>query len=142
MAFLPRRAIVEESLGNGCIIIVPDMKIAVNVINRHAPEHLILHDEDAELRLPQIRHAGSIFLGSWSPETAGDYASGTNHVLPTAGFARAYGGLNVFSFLKSITVQKLKPEGLRKLGPSLVAMAKAEGLQAHANAVSIRLDAA
>jgi histidinol dehydrogenase len=138
---LPRRAIVEKSLDSGSVIIVPDMETAIEIVNRYAPEHLILHDNDAEYWLPQIRHAGSIFLGGYSPETAGDYASGANHVLPTAGFARAYGGITVFSFLKSMTVQKLNPEGLQRLGSALVAMAEAEGLQAHANAVSIRLEA-
>lgn len=140
-ARLPRRAIVETSLGCGAIIVVPDMETAIGIANCYAPEHLILHEADAELWLPKIRHAGSIFLGGHSPETAGDYASGTNHVLPTAGFARAYGGVTVFTFLKSMTVQKLAPGGLRRLGPTLVAMAEAEGLQAHANAVSIRLEA-
>ena len=114
-ATLPRRAIVETSLASGSIIIVPDMETAIEIVNRYAPEHLILHDNDAENRLPQILHAGSVFLGGYSPETAGDYASGANHVLPTAGFARAYGGITVFSFLKSMTVQKLNPEGLRAL---------------------------
>jgi len=141
-ARLPRRAIVEKSLAGARILVVPDMQAAIGVVNRYAPEHLILHDDDAETWLPQIRHAGSIFLGRWSPETAGDYASGTNHVLPTAGFARAHGGLSVFSFLKSMTVQRLNPEGLQRLGPSLVAMAEAEGLRAHADAVTIRMDAA
>jgi histidinol dehydrogenase len=139
---LPRRPIVEKSLDNGSIIVVSDMEAAIGIANRYAPEHLILHDDDAENWLPQIRHAGSIFLGGNSLETAGDYASGTNHVLPTAGFARAYGGLNVLSFLKSMTVQTLTAAGLRRLAPTLVAMAEAEGLQAHANAVSIRLAAA
>jgi histidinol dehydrogenase len=140
-AGLPRRAIVETSLGGGSIIVVPDMETAIGIVNRYAPEHLILHDNDAENWLPQILHAGSVFLGGYSPETAGDYASGANHVLPTAGFARAYGGITVFSFLKSMTVQKLNPEGLQRLGPTLVAMAEAEGLQAHAKAVCIRLGA-
>jgi histidinol dehydrogenase len=141
-AALPRRAIADRSLASGAIIVAADMNMAIEIVNGYAPEHLILLDEDAEQWLPLIRHAGSIFLGSYSPETAGDYASGTNHVLPTAGFARAYGGITVFSFLKSMTVQKLNPEGLRRLGPALVAMAEAEGLHAHANAVTIRLGAA
>lgn len=139
--YLPRRAIVETSLGCGAITIVPDMETAIEIANCYAPEHLILHNDDAESWVPKIRHAGAIFLGDHSPETAGDYGSGANHVLPTGGFARAYGGITVFSFLKNMTVQKLLPEGLRRLGPTLVAMAEAEGLQAHANAVSIRLGA-
>ncbi|MGH6888010.1 MAG: histidinol dehydrogenase [Rhizomicrobium sp.] len=142
IACLPRRGIVEASLESGCIVIVPDMETAIAVVNRYAPEHLVLHDDDATRWLPKIRHAGAIFVGSHSPETAGDYASGANHVLPTSGFARVHGGLTVFSFLKSMTVQKVSAEGLRRLGPTLVAMAQAEGLQAHANAVSIRLEAA
>ncbi|HEX4158164.1 MAG TPA: histidinol dehydrogenase [Rhizomicrobium sp.] len=141
-AGLRRRAIVETSLNSGSIIVVPNMQTAIGIVNRYAPEHLILHDDDADSWLPEIRHAGSIFLGRYSPETAGDYASGANHVLPTGGLARAYGGITVFSFLKSMTVQRLQPEGLQNLGPALIAMAEAEGLQAHANAVSIRLRAA
>ncbi|HTT84218.1 MAG TPA: histidinol dehydrogenase [Rhizomicrobium sp.] len=139
---LPRRAIAQESLANGSIIVVPDIETAIEVANAYAPEHLILHMDDPARRLPEIRHAGSVFLGAYSPETAGDYASGANHVLPTAGFARAHGGLTVFSFLKSMTVQKLSAEGLRCLAPTLVTLAEAEGLQAHANAVSLRLEAA
>ncbi|HEX3667495.1 MAG TPA: histidinol dehydrogenase [Rhizomicrobium sp.] len=142
VAGLPCRTAAEADLDAFAIIIVPDKETAIGIVNRYAPEHLVLQDDDAEIWLPKIRHAGSIFLGKYSPETAGDYASGTNHVLPTAGFARAHGGLTVFSFMRSMTVQKIEREGLQRLGPALVAMAKAEGLQFHANAVSIRLDAA
>jgi histidinol dehydrogenase len=141
-ASLTRRAIVEKSLASGSIIIVPDLETTMEIVNRYAPEHLILHDDGAEKWLPKIRHAGSVFLGAYSPEAAGDYASGPNHVLPTSGFARAYGGVTIFSFLKSMTVQRLDADGLRRLGPAIVTMAEVEGLQAHANSVSIRLGSA
>jgi histidinol dehydrogenase len=139
---LARRVIAETSLANGSIIIVPNKVTAIELANSYAPEHLILHMDDPQDWLSEIRHAGSVFVGEFSPESAGDYASGTNHVLPTGGFARAHGGLTVFSFLKSMSVQKLSADGLRRLGPAIVTMAEAEGLQAHANAVSIRLRAA
>lgn len=138
---MPRRAIAEKSLENSRIVVVNDMTTAIEVINRYAPEHLILHNGDAVRWLPEIRHAGSVFLGAYTPESAGDYASGTNHVLPTYGYARAYSGITVLSFMKSMTVQSLSAEGLKRLGPTIITMAEAEGLKAHANAVSIRLGA-
>ncbi len=137
---LPRRTIAEKSIGESRIIVVEDMPTAIDVANLYAPEHLIIHNEDAARWLPDIRHAGSVFLGSWTPESAGDYASGTNHVLPTYGYARAYNGITVTSFMKSMSVQSLTQEGLRRLGPIIITMAEAEGLTAHAAAVITRME--
>ncbi len=136
---LPRRAIAAQSLAASRMIVVSGMAAAIEVANLYAPEHLIIHNQDAAKYLPKIRNAGSVFLGALTPESAGDYASGTNHVLPTYGYARAYGGITVQSFMKSMTVQSLTGKGLRKLGATIVTMAEAEGLDAHANAVKIRL---
>ncbi|MDP9126717.1 MAG: histidinol dehydrogenase [Pseudomonadota bacterium] len=140
LAALPRRAIAEASLKEGRIIIVSSMAQAIHIANLYAPEHLILHAENAGEALPAIQHAGSVFLGPWTPESAGDYASGTNHVLPTYGYARAFGGLTVMSFLKSMSVQTITRDGLRALGPALIEMAEAEGLGAHAASVRIRVE--
>ncbi len=136
---LPRRAIAGKSLKHARMIVVANMKEAIEVSNRYAPEHLIMHQHDAEHWLLKITNAGSVFVGPWTPESAGDYASGTNHVLPTYGYARSIGGLTIFSFLKSMSVQAISREGLKKLGPIVVTMAEAEGLHAHANAVFVRL---
>lgn len=140
LAVLPRRAIAEQSIGQSRIIVVPDTAVAIEVANLYAPEHLIIHSEDAAGWLPEIRNAGSVFLGPFTPESAGDYASGTNHVLPTYGHARAYGGLTVLSFMKSMGVQSMSRDGLRLLGPAITTMAAAEGLEAHASAVCVRLE--
>jgi histidinol dehydrogenase len=137
---LSRNSIAAQSLQQSRIIIVPDRATAIEVANQYASEHLIIHNDDAATWVPEIRHAGSIFVGAWTPESAGDYASGTNHVLPTYGYARAYNGVNLLSFMKSITVQTITPSGLRVLGPSIMTMANAESLTAHANAVKIRLE--
>jgi histidinol dehydrogenase len=136
---LPRRAIAMKSIAESRIIIVPDMTTAIDVANHYAPEHLIIHNKDAGKYLPKLRNAGSVFLGAWTPESAGDYASGTNHVLPTYGYARAYNGITVLSFMKSMTVQTITRQGLQRLGTTIVTMAEAEGLDAHANAVKIRM---
>src|SRR5207244_11078925 len=136
---LSRRAILEESLAASRCIVVPDLDIAIQLANQYAPEHLILEVRDPHRWLPQIHNAGSIFLGAWSPEPLGDYCSGTNHVLPTYGYARAYSGLSVLDFVKRVTVQELSPAGLRALGPVAVSLAQLEGLDAHANAVTRRL---
>ena len=134
---LPTAAVACESIRkNSVAIVVPSMEVAVDVSNRFAPEHLALHD--AEL-LPLIQHAGSIFLGSSSPEAAGDYASGPNHVLPTSGAARIRGGLSTADFVKVISVQQLTPKGLAKLAPAIITLARAEGLEAHARSVEVRL---
>jgi histidinol dehydrogenase len=137
---LPRRKIIKGSLQNGRILLVPDMTTAIDVANRYGPEHLIIHNEDADKFLPQIRHAGSVFLGPWTPESAGDYASGTNNVLPTYGYARAFGGLSVYSFMKSMTAQKITREGIKRLGPTIIKLAEGEGLEAHAVSARLRME--
>lgn len=139
LALLPRRAIAAKSIASSRIIVVTDKRTALAVANSYAPEHLIIHDKDAARILPQIQNAGSVFLGAWTPETAGDYASGTNHVLPTNGYARAYSGLSVYSFMRSMTAQSLTRQGLKTMAPALMAMAKAEGLEGHAKAVALRV---
>jgi histidinol dehydrogenase len=139
-ALLSRRAILKESLAASRCIVVPDISVALDVANLYAAEHLILEVEEPRQWLPRIQNAGSVFLGTWSPEPMGDYCSGTNHVLPTYGYARAYSGLSVLDFVKGITVQELSPAGLQGLGPVAVELAKLEGLDAHASAVSRRLD--
>jgi len=140
VAELPRRAIAEKSLQESRIIVVLNLKIATRIANLYAPEHLILHSGSAERWLAEIHNAGSVFMGPYTPESAGDYASGTNHVLPTAGYARAYSGITVLTYMKAMTVQRIAREGLQALGPTIVAMAEAEGLRAHAAAVTKRLD--
>ena len=137
---LPRRAIAAQSAAHGRAILVRSIEEAIEGSNAYAPEHLILHLADARAWLPRVHSAGSVFLGAWSPESVGDYCSGTNHVLPTHGAARAWSGLSVASFQKAITVQELTPAGLAAIGPCAIALAQAEGLEAHARAVSIRLD--
>lgn len=139
MATLSRRSILEKSLASSRCIVVSDIEAAIRVANEYAAEHLILEVAEPRRWLPQIHNAGSIFLGTWSPEPMGDYCSGTNHVLPTYGYARAYSGLSVLDFVKGITVQELTPAGLQALGPTAVALAEMEGLDAHANAVTRRL---
>jgi histidinol dehydrogenase len=137
---LSRRAILEKSLLSSRCIVVPDIDTAIRVANDYAAEHLLLEVREPRKWLPQIYNAGSVFLGQWSPEPMGDYCSGTNHVLPTYGYARAYSGLSVLDFVRGMTVQELSPDGLRDLGPTAVELAKLEGLDAHASAVSRRLD--
>lgn len=137
---LPRKDLATASLLNSRAIIVDDIDTAVTMVNEYAAEHLILscaNDEEIALR---ITTAGSVFLGHLSPESAGDYASGTNHTLPTNGYARSYSGVSVDSFVKKITYQKLNQKGLESIGPAVIAMAEAEGLRAHAAAVKIRLE--
>jgi histidinol dehydrogenase len=141
LAELPRRDIAGKAIAESRVIIVPTIAAAMEVSNRYAPEHLILQVARPRELLLQVRNAGSVFLGAWTPETMGDYCSGTNHVLPTYGHARAYSGLSVFDFVKRITVQELTADGLRNLGPTARTLAQLESLDAHANAVTIRLDA-
>jgi histidinol dehydrogenase len=138
---LSRRNILEKSLAASRCIVVPDIDTAIGVANEYAAEHLILEVHEPRRWLPAIHNAGSIFLGTWTPEPMGDYCSGTNHVLPTYGYARAYSGLSVLDFLKGITVQELTPAGLQSLGPVAMTLAQLEGLDAHANAVARRLAA-
>ena len=141
MAVLPRRAITERSIGGSRVLLVPDLDMALEVSNRYAPEHLILLVAEPRAWLGRVRNAGSVFLGAWTPETMGDYCSGTNHVLPTYGHARAYSGLGVADFVKRITVQEVTPTGLADLGRTARPLAELESLDAHANAVSVRLAA-
>ncbi len=138
---LSRREIVRQSLANSRAILVRDLATAVEVSNRYAPEHLILQIEHPRRVLGQVVAAGSVFLGPWAPETVGDYCSGTNHVLPTYGFARAYSGLGVTDFLRTMTVQTLTEDGLRAIGPIAEQLAALEGLDAHGQAVRKRLEA-
>jgi histidinol dehydrogenase len=140
-ARLSRGAILEESTRNCRAIVVRDLATAVAVSNAYAPEHLIIQTRDSRALLGAVVNAGSVFLGAWSPEPMGDYCSGTNHVLPTYGYARAYSGLSVADFQKRITVQELTAPGLALLGPVAETIARMEGLDAHANAVTVRLEA-
>ena len=126
---LSRRSILEGSLATSRCIVVPDLSSAMQVANEYAAEHLILEVRVARRWLPTIENAGSIFLGDWSPEPMGDYCSGTNHVLPTYGYARAYSGLSTLDFVKRITVQELSPAGLLSLGPTAATLAELEGLE-------------
>ncbi|MGL5888773.1 MAG: histidinol dehydrogenase, partial [Bacteroidia bacterium] len=137
---LPRKTIAAAALQNSRCIAVPDKITAMQLLNAYAPEHLILACEDAETLCAEVVNAGSVFVGQWSPESVGDYASGTNHTLPTNGFAAAYSGVSVDSFVKKITFQQLTPQGLQNIGPATELMAEAEGLQAHRNAVTVRLN--
>ncbi|WP_396143703.1 histidinol dehydrogenase [Flavobacterium sp.] len=138
-AILPRQATVEKALENSRALIFQDIKTAIEFSNFYAPEHLILVIEDAENKIEFIENAGSIFIGNYSCESAGDYASGTNHTLPTNGYAKNYSGVSLDSFVKKITIQKLTSQGIQNLGPTIEIMAAAEQLDAHKNAVSIRL---
>lgn len=136
---LSRKQIAEQSLLKSRIIIIKDVDTAFDFLNEYAAEHLIISTDNAELLAAKVTTAGSVFLGKYSPESAGDYASGTNHTLPTNSFARAYSGVSLDSFVKKITFQRLTREGLAVIGKSVEAMAEAEGLDGHKNAVSIRL---
>ncbi|MEY8760089.1 histidinol dehydrogenase [Chryseobacterium tongliaoense] len=136
---LPRNEMAQQSLDNSHFMIVKTLEEAVDFSNLYAPEHLILAVKDFEQYIPSIRNAGSVFLGNYSCESAGDYASGTNHTLPTNGFAKNYSGVSLDSFVKKITFQYLSKQGLKNLGKTIEIMAEAEGLSAHKNAVSIRL---
>lgn len=137
---LPRAAIARRALEHARLIVVEDLDAAIAVSNAYAPEHLILNLERPESCLPRIRAAGSVFLGPFAPESLGDYCSGTNHVLPTNGAARAWSGVSVASFQNNISVQKVSTEGLAAIGPCAVTLARAEGLEAHAQAVVRRLE--
>jgi histidinol dehydrogenase len=136
---LPRKELAEKALLNSKFILVATEKEAADLLNEYAAEHLILACQNPEAFADQIRNAGSIFLGNYTPESAGDYASGTNHTLPTNGFARSYSGVNLDSFTKKITLQSISKSGLSHLGDTIIDMAEAESLQAHANAVKVRL---
>jgi len=137
---LPRRDHILKSMESSKVIVLDSLELMVEMANEYAPEHLIIAMKNAEAIAEQIVNAGSVFLGNYTPESAGDYASGTNHTLPTNGYAKAYSGVNLDSFVKKITYQHITPEGLLKLGNTLLTMAEAECLQAHKNAVKLRID--
>ncbi|WP_339881663.1 histidinol dehydrogenase [Polaribacter vadi] len=136
---LSRVTIAQKAIANSKSIFVETDEIALNLINEYGPEHFIVCTNNNDFYVDNIANAGSVFIGNYTPESAGDYASGTNHTLPTNGFTKAYSGVNLDSFLKSITFQKISKEGIQTIGKSIELMAEAEGLQAHKNAVSIRL---
>ncbi|MGI8580821.1 MAG: histidinol dehydrogenase [Chitinophagaceae bacterium] len=136
---LSRRQKIEKSLSNSRFVVMENIDSAFDLLNEYAPEHLIIAADNAELLSEKVINAGSVFLGHYSPESAGDYASGTNHTLPTNGYAKAYSGVSLDTFIKKITFQKLSKDGLKNIGNAVEAMATAEGLDAHRNAVSIRL---
>jgi len=140
LAELPRKEIAERSLADSKVILVSDIFEGIAVVNEYAAEHLILAVADAGNVAERIVNAGSVFIGNYSCESVGDYASGTNHTLPTGGFARSFSGLSLDSFVKKITFQQLTEDGIRNLGPAIETMAHAEGLDAHKNAVSLRLN--
>ena len=136
---LPRREMMLRSLSHSHVIVLRDYDEIMRFANEYAPEHLIINAADAERLAERVENAGSVFIGPYSPESAGDYASGTNHTLPTSGYAKAYSGVNLDSFIKKITFQRLSPEGLRSIGPTIEIMAENEDLMAHRMAVTVRL---
>ena len=137
---LPREAIAAQAIENSYAVWVENTVQAMDFSNIYAPEHLILATDSFQELIPMIINAGSVFLGNLTPESAGDYASGTNHTLPTSGFAKAYSGVSIDSFIKKITFQHISPEGLGNIGPTVEILAAAEGLEAHKNAITIRLN--
>jgi len=139
MAQLPRKSIAKKAIANSKAILVSNYQEALRFINAYAPEHFIVCTENDIFFTEGIQNAGSVFIGNYTPESAGDYASGTNHTLPTNGFSKSYSGVNLDSFSKAITFQKITETGLLNIGSAIEIMAEAEGLQAHKNAVSIRL---
>jgi histidinol dehydrogenase len=141
LATLPRKAIAEKALANSRVITFTDINQASAFINEYAPEHLIINTENPAIYADTITNAGSVFLGNYSPESIGDYASGTNHTLPTNGFAKSFAGVSLESFMKYITYQELSKDGLQTLGPVVEEMAEAEQLVGHRRAVTVRLDA-
>lgn len=137
---LPRKQIAQKALDNSVAVVMTNQDKAMELINDYAPEHLIVSVENEEEVVNRIYNAGSVFIGNFTPESAGDYASGTNHTLPTYGFARNYSGVSLDSFVKKITYQKITEEGIQNLGPTVETMAASEMLEAHKNAVSVRLN--
>ncbi|NRT14736.1 histidinol dehydrogenase [Flavobacterium sp. 28A] len=138
---LPRKAIAEKAIANSKLIFVENDTIALDLINEYGPEHFIVCTANDEFYINGIENAGSVFIGNYTPESAGDYASGTNHTLPTNGYAKNYSGVNLDSFTKSMTFQKISEKGIQNIGKAIEVMAEAEGLQAHKNAVTLRLNA-
>ena len=140
LAELPRKEMAGKVLENSFTVVVDSIDEAFDFSNQYAPEHLIVNVEEAEFYTDKIMNAGSVFLGQLTPESVGDYASGTNHTLPTYGYARMYSGVNLAAFQKSVTMQSLSEEGLRNIGPAVEKLAELEGLQAHKNAITLRLN--
>jgi histidinol dehydrogenase len=136
---LPRKKFAADALEKSFTVVVDSTELAMEFSNQYAPEHLIINTKDAEELSEKVRNAGSVFVGQWTPESMGDYASGTNHTLPTYGYARMYSGVSLHSFQKFITTQTISKEGLKNLGPAVETLAEIEGLHAHKNAVSLRL---
>ena len=141
LAKLSRKDTAEQALANSSLILVDSVEQAFAVSAQYGPEHLILQLADAQPYLSLVKNAGSVFVGDYTPESAGDYASGTNHVLPTYGYSATYSSLNLLDFFRTYTVQTISKNGLRELSKAILPLAAAEGLDAHANAVSIRLEA-
>lgn len=141
LAVLPRKDIAEKAIANSKLIFVENAAIALDLINEYGPEHFIVCTENNDFYVDNIENAGSVFIGNYTPESAGDYASGTNHTLPTNGYAKNYSGVNLDSFMKSMTFQKISETGIQNIGKAIEIMAEKEGLQAHKNAVSLRLKA-
>ncbi|TVZ09889.1 histidinol dehydrogenase [Cellulophaga sp. RHA_52] len=139
LAVLPRVEIATQAIANSKLIYIETLETAMQLINEYAPEHFIVCVENEDYVLNTIENAGSVFIGNYTPESAGDYASGTNHTLPTNGYAKQYSGVNLDSFTKSITFQKISEQGIQEIGEAIELMADAEGLQAHKNAVTLRL---
>ncbi len=138
---LPRKEIAEKAIANSKLIFVENDKIALDLINEYGPEHFIVCTANDDFYIDEIENAGSVFIGNYTPESAGDYASGTNHTLPTNGYAKNYSGVNLDSFTKAMTFQKISEKGIQNIGKAIEIMADAEGLQAHKNAVTLRLKA-
>ena len=138
---LPRKEIAGAALQNSTIVVLSGPEELAEMVNAYGPEHLIIAHREEAFLLERLCNAGSVFLGNYSPESAGDYASGTNHTLPTNGYAKQYSGVNLDHFTKAITFQRISPEGIRAIGPAVETMAEAEGLQAHKHAVTLRLRA-
>ncbi|MDC6388580.1 histidinol dehydrogenase [Maribacter sp. PR1] len=137
---LPRREIAEKAIKNSKLIYIKDDQNAIDLINEYGPEHYIVCVENEDFFIENTVNAGSVFIGNYTPESAGDYASGTNHTLPTNGYAKQYSGVNLDSFMKSMTFQKITEEGIQNIGEAIELMAEAEGLEAHKNAVTLRLN--
>ena len=141
LAVLPRKEIAEKAIANSKLIFVENKETALDLINEYGPEHFIVCTEENDFYIDNIENAGSVFIGNYTPESAGDYASGTNHTLPTNGYAKNYSGVNLDSFMKSMTFQKISESGIQTIGKAIEIMAEKEGLQAHKNAVTLRLKA-
>jgi histidinol dehydrogenase len=141
IADLPRKNIAEKAIANSKLIFVENDEIALKLIDEYGPEHFIICSKNEDYFVNNIGNAGSVFIGNYTPESAGDYASGTNHTLPTNGYAKNYSGVNLDSFTKSMTFQKISAKGIQNIGNAIEIMAEAEGLQAHKNAVTLRLKA-